>query len=47
MAKTPKKPAKKTPKPRATKYDEKLKVNASFEELAKALVTPKQPIKKK
>jgi hypothetical protein len=44
MAKTPKK---KAPKPRATKYDEKLQVNASFEELAKALITPKQPVKKK
>ena len=47
MAKTPKKTAKKTQKPRASKYDEKLKVNATFEELAKALVTPKQPVKKK
>ena len=35
------------PKKRANKYDEKLTVNASFEELAKALVTPKHPIKKK
>ena len=37
-----------TPKPkkRANKYDEKLKVNASFEELAKALITPKTPAKK-
>jgi hypothetical protein len=42
------KPKKKAPsKARATKYDEKLQVNASFEELAKALVTPKQPVKKK
>lgn len=41
------KPKKKAPsKKRATKYDEKLQVNASFEELAKALVTPKQPVKK-
>jgi len=42
--------AKKTtpkPKKRANKYDEKLKVTATFEELAKALVTPKTPLKKK
>jgi hypothetical protein len=41
------KPKKKVPsKKRATKYDEKLQVNASFEDLAKALATPKQPVKK-
>jgi hypothetical protein len=45
MAK-PKKPAKDKPKKRADKYDEKLTVNATFEELAKALVTPKNPTKK-
>jgi hypothetical protein len=47
VAKTPKKKATKAPKPRATKYDGKLQVNASFEELDKALVTPQQPVKKK
>ena len=28
-------------------YEKKLKVNASFEELAKILITPQEPIKKK
>jgi hypothetical protein len=46
-----KKTAKKaTPKPkkkRANKYEEKLKVKGSFEDLVKALVTPKNPVKKK
>jgi hypothetical protein len=46
MAKGKKIPKSK-PKKRADKYDEKLKVNATFEELAKALVTPKPPIKNK
>lgn len=47
MAKA-KKPAKpKTPKPRADKYDEKLKVNGSFEDLVKELITPKEAAKKK
>jgi len=46
MAKA-KKTKKGKPKKRADKYDEKLKVNASFEELAKALVTPKNPTNKK
>lgn len=46
MAKAVKKPAPK-PKKRADKYDEKLIVKGSFEDLAKALVTPKEPIKKK
>lgn len=50
MAKAAKKsiPAKKTKKvatKRATKYEEKLTINASFEDLVKALVT-KQPKKK-
>jgi hypothetical protein len=31
---------------RANKYEEKLKINGTFEEAMKALVTPKQPIKK-
>lgn len=46
MAKPVKKPAPK-PKKRADKYDEKLQINGTFEELAKALVTPKKPIKNK
>jgi hypothetical protein len=46
MAKA-KKTAKKQSKSRANKYDEKLQINGSFEDLVKALVTPKQPIKKK
>ena len=41
------KPVKKAAKKRATKYDEKLKVNGSFEDLVKELVTPKEVIKKK
>ncbi len=45
MAKT-KKPAKPA-KERASKYEEKLKVDMNFEELIKVLVTPKTPIKKK
>jgi hypothetical protein len=50
MAKAAKKSAKKTPKPskpRATKYDEKLIINGSFEDLVKELVTPKEPTKPK
>ncbi len=35
------------PKKRADKYDEKLQIKGTFEDLVKALVTPKQPIKKK
>lgn len=46
MVKPAKKPAPK-PKKRANKYDEKLTINGSFEDLVKALVTPKQPTKKK
>ena len=46
MAKA-KKTAKQKPKKRANKYEEKLQVNATFEELAKALVTPKSSLKKK
>ena len=47
MAKTPKKKATKPAKPRANKYDEKLKINGTFEEVMKALITPKTPDKKK
>lgn len=39
MAKAKKKTSK--PSKRASKYEEKLQVNATFEELAKALITPK------
>lgn len=42
--------ATKTAKPkkqRANKYDEKLTINGSFEDLVKELVTPKTPTKKK
>lgn len=49
MAKTSKKkvdtPSKKSK--RANKYEEKLQINGSFEDVMKALVTPKQPVKKK
>lgn len=38
---------KKQGKKRANKYEEKLQVNTSFEGLVKALVTPKNPTKKK
>jgi len=37
----------KTPKPRANKYDEKLVINGSFEDLVKELVTPKTSKKSK
>ncbi len=49
MAKTKKSKAATQSKPskRANKYEEKLKINGSFEDVMKALVTPKQPIKKK
>jgi hypothetical protein len=48
MAKASKPAAKKTtPKKRADKYEDKLKINGSFEQVMKALVTPKTPDKKK
>ena len=37
----------KKPKKRATKYDEKLTINGSFEDLVKELVNPVSPVKKK
>ena len=49
MAKSIKKAAPKKAKPskpRASKYEEKLKLNGSFEELVKELVTPKIAVKK-
>ena len=36
------KAAKKPTKKRATKYDEKLQVKGTFEDLVKELITPKQ-----
>ena len=35
------------PKKRANKYEEKLRINGSFEDVIKALISPKNPIKKK
>ena len=37
---------KKAAKKRASKYDEKLQINGTFEQLVKELITPKQPSKK-
>lgn len=37
-----KQPKKAKPKKRADKYDEKLKINGSFEDLVKALANPKK-----
>jgi hypothetical protein len=42
-----KKAAKPKPKKRAGKYEDKLQINGSFEDIVKALVKPKQPTKKK
>jgi hypothetical protein len=42
-----KKAAKKPTKKRVNKYDEKLQVNGSFEDLVKELVTPNKTAKKK
>ena len=42
-----KKATKKPTKKRASKYDEKLKVNGSFEDLVKELITPNPSVKKK
>ena len=46
-AKTEKKAKAKTPKPRASKYEDKLVINGSFEELVKELITPKPVDKSK
>jgi hypothetical protein len=46
MAKAIKKAAK-PKKKRATKYEEKLQINGSFEDLVKELITPNTPTKKK
>lgn len=44
MAKTPKKKTapRSIPSKRANKYEKKVKINGSFEEVIKALVTPKK-----
>lgn len=42
-----KKASKKPAKKRANKYEEKLKLNGSFEQLLGELINPKNPIKKK
>ena len=34
-------------KPRANKYEEKLTISGTFEDLVKELITPKNPTKKK
>lgn len=44
---TKKKAAKKPPKKRANKYEEKLKLDGTFEQLLGELLHPKKPIKKK
>ena len=41
--KTPKKPNKK----RANKYEDKLKLNGTFDQLLNEMINPKKPIKKK
>ena len=38
--------AKKPPKNRADKYEQKLTINGSFEDLVKELITPKHTTKK-
>ena len=47
MAKAAKPKKAKVSKPRASKYDEKLIINGSFEDLVKELVTPSISNKKK
>lgn len=42
MAKAAKKKPEKPSKARANKYDEKLAINGSFEDLVKALIIPKE-----
>jgi hypothetical protein len=46
MAKASKKKALK-PKKRASKYEQKLKLNGTFEQLQQELINPKKPLKKK
>ncbi len=47
MAKAIKRAKTKPAKERANKYEEKLQINGTFEQLVKELITPKQPVKKK
>lgn len=47
MAKAAKPKKAKVSKPRANKYEEKLQINGSFEDLVKELITPANPTKKK
>ena len=47
MAKSPKKQVKKPAKKRANKYEQKLKLNGTFEQLQQELINPKHPLKKK
>lgn len=42
-----KKSAKKPAKKRANKYEQKLKINGTFDQLLNALANPKNPLKKK
>ena len=46
MAKAIKKKVTKKPKKRANKYEEKLQINGTFEDLVKELITPKKSVKK-
>lgn len=47
MAKAKKSTKKKAAKKRANKYDEKLKLNGTFDQLLGELINPKNPLKKK
>jgi hypothetical protein len=47
MAKASKKAAKKPSNKRSNKYEEKLKINGTFEQLLHALANPKNTLKKK
>lgn len=47
MAKAIKPKIEKPKKPRASKYKEKIVINGTFDELVQALITPKEPVKKK
>ncbi len=47
MATARKKPHKKPAKKRAIKYEKKLKLNGTFDQLLNELINPKKPLKKK
>lgn len=47
MAKAIKSKIEKPKKPRASKYEEKIIINGTFDELVKTLITPKEPAKNK